>query len=87
MFTGRWMPMQAAKQARAVIAVVNDSRGRVARRKRRYTPADVGVSAIVMHEMRVGDYKSQRAEHNLGVVDNQREFVRATGLTTVDWAA
>ena len=78
---------QCLPQARAVVAVVNDSRGRVARRKRRYTPADVGVSAIVMHQMWVGAYKCPRAEHNLGVVDNQREFVRVTGLTTVDWAA
>ena len=86
--------MQAAKQTpnaccRRVqsLPLSTDSRGRVARRKRRYTPADVGVPAIVMHEMRVGAYKSQRTEHNLGAMDNLREFVRLTGLTTVDWAA
>ena len=85
--------MQAAKQAPnacrrrvqslplSTIRVVASPAGSAATR-----PRIVGVSAIVMHEMWVGAYKSQRREHNLGVVDNQREFVRVTGLTTVDWA-
>ncbi len=56
----------------AVIAAINNPRGQVARRMRRYAPGDVGVSSIVTHELWFGAYKSQRNEHNLAVVDGLR---------------
>ncbi len=56
----------------AVIAVINDPKSKVSRRLRRYAPADVGVSSVVMYELWFGAYKSQRVEHNLGVVDSLR---------------
>ena len=56
----------------AVIAVINDPKSKVSRRLRRYAPADVGVSSVVMYELWFGAYKSQRVEHNFGVVDSLR---------------
>jgi len=56
----------------AVIAVLNEPAGPVSRRMRRHAPADIGVSAIVMHELYFGAYKSQRQAHNLDIVDNLR---------------
>ena len=56
----------------ALIAVLNEPAGPVSRRMRRHAPADIGVSAIVMHELYFGAYKSQRQAHNLDIVDNLR---------------
>lgn len=42
------------------------------RRLHAIAPADVGVSAIVMHELYFGAFKSQRREHNLALVDALR---------------
>ena len=53
----------------AVIALLNDPRGALATRLRQVAPAEVGISAIVAHELYFGAYKSQRVEHNLATVD------------------
>jgi tRNA(fMet)-specific endonuclease VapC len=64
----------------AVIAVLNDPKGPVSRRLKRHAPADIGVSAIVMHELYFGAFKSQRQAHNLGIVDSLRFEVLALDL-------
>lgn len=64
--------MRFVLDTNAVIAVLNDPAGAVARRLRRYKPADIAVSSVVMHELWFGAYKSQRVEHNLGVVEGLR---------------
>ena len=55
-----------------VIAVLNDATGPVSRRLHTQAPADVGVSAIVMYELYVGAFKSQRRERSLALVDALR---------------
>ncbi|WP_028312235.1 type II toxin-antitoxin system VapC family toxin [Derxia gummosa] len=58
----------------ALIAVLNDPAGAVAQRMRQHAPADIGVSAVVMHELYFGAFKSQppRRDRNLAIVDGIR---------------
>jgi tRNA(fMet)-specific endonuclease VapC len=56
----------------AVLAVLNDPAGPVARRLRQHHPADVGLSVVVLHELYFGAFKSQRRERNLALVDELR---------------
>ena len=56
----------------AVIALLNDAGSSLARRARRHSPADIGVSAIVSHELFYGAFKSKRSEFNVGLVDSLR---------------
>lgn len=56
----------------AVIAVLKDAAGPVSRHLHARAPAEVGVSAIVMHELFFGAFKSQRLEQNLALVDALR---------------
>jgi len=56
----------------AVIALLNEPSGPVSRRLHALVPADVGVSAVVMHELYYGAFKSQRRERNLAMVDALR---------------
>lgn len=53
----------------AVIAMLNDPHGPVAQHARQVRPSDIGLSAIVSHELYFGAFKSQRREHNLALVD------------------
>ena len=53
----------------AVIALLNDAASPIARRVRRHAPADVFVSAIVLHELFYGAFKSQRAARNVALID------------------
>ena len=53
--------------ANAVIAMLNDPQGGVARRARH--PADVGVSVLIIHELYDGAFFSARAAQNAAVVD------------------
>ena len=55
--------------ANAVIALLNDPHGPVAQQARQYRPADIGLPAIVSHELYFGAFKSQRRDHNLSIVD------------------
>lgn len=56
----------------AVIALLNDPAGAVSRRVRQHPPVDIGLSAIVTHELYFGVFKSQRRERNLAIVDGLR---------------
>ncbi len=54
----------------AVIAVVNAPNGTVAKKMRRKKPEAVAISAIVIHELFYGAYKSTRLEANIAVVES-----------------
>ncbi|MGH9201989.1 MAG: type II toxin-antitoxin system VapC family toxin [Vicinamibacterales bacterium] len=61
--------MRYLLDANAVIALLNDTTSPIARRIRRYAPRDVGVSAVVIHELYYGAFKSQRVDKNVARVD------------------
>ena len=61
--------MRYLLDANAVIALLNDTTSPIARRIRRYAPRDFGVSAVVIHELYYGAFKSQRVEKNVARVD------------------
>lgn len=56
----------------AVISLLNDPSGPVSCRLRLYPPHDIGLSAIVIHELYFGAFKSHRQEKNLATVDALR---------------
>jgi tRNA(fMet)-specific endonuclease VapC len=55
--------------ANAVIALLNDTTSKAARRVRREQPSDVAIPAIVAHELFYGAFKSRRAAQNLALID------------------
>ncbi len=61
--------MRYLLDANAVIALLKEPHGPLARRTRQHRPADIGLSAIVVHELYFGAFKSQRRDHNLTLVD------------------
>ena len=71
----------------AVIAVLNAPAGDVAKRLRRKKPASVSISAVVLHELYFGAFKSVRVSHNVATVDGlafnvlafDRDDARAAG--------
>lgn len=64
--------MRFLLDANAVIALLNDADAKFARRVRREKLADVGVSAIVIHELYYGAFKSGRTAQNVGIVDEMQ---------------
>ena len=54
----------------AVIALLKDKNSKLAKRARRHKPGDIGISAIVAHELFYGAFKSKRSEHNIALIDN-----------------
>jgi tRNA(fMet)-specific endonuclease VapC len=58
--------------ANAVIALLNDTTSKVARRARREKPGDIAISAVVVHELFFGAFKSRRATQNVAMVDALR---------------
>lgn len=61
--------MQYVFDSNAVIALLNDTASPIARRTRQHAPRDIGMSAIVIHELYYGAFKSQRVETNVARVD------------------
>ena len=59
----------------AVIALLNDGTSKLAQRARQHSPADIGLSAIVSHELFYGAFKSKRADQNIALVDSLRFVV------------
>lgn len=57
--------MRYLLDANAVIALLNDTTSPIARRVRRHVPRDIGVSAVVIHELSYGASKSPRVENNV----------------------
>jgi tRNA(fMet)-specific endonuclease VapC len=78
----------------AVIEVLRGNAAVVARLRER-APGDVGVSAVVMHELFYGAYRSARVEANVARVDGlrfavaafEREDARAAGAVRAGLAA
>lgn len=62
--------MRYLLDANAVIALLNDKDSRLAQRARQNKPGDIGISAIVSHELFYGAFKSQRAARNVTLVDS-----------------
>lgn len=58
--------MRYLLDANAVIALLNDTTSPIARRVRRHVPRDIGVSAVVIHELSYGASKSPRVENKRG---------------------
>jgi len=65
--------MKYLLDANAVIAMLNDARSAEARRARRYPVFEIGVSAIVVHELYFGAFRSARATANVALL-NTMEF-------------
>ncbi len=61
--------MRFLLDSNAVIALLNDPAGRVSQRIRQFKPVDICLSAIVLHELYFGAFKSQRRDRNLAIVD------------------
>ncbi len=61
--------MRYLLDANAIIALLNDTASPIARRVRRHAPRDFGVSAVVIHELYYGAFKSQRVEQHVARVD------------------
>lgn len=61
----------------AVIALLNDPAGNLSRRVRQHAPSEIGLSAIVLHELYFGAYKSERRDRNLALVEGLRLEVLA----------
>ncbi len=72
--------MRYLLDANALIAVLNEPAGPVSCRLHAQAPADVGVSAVVMHELYFGAFKSARRERNLALVDALRFEVLSLDL-------
>ncbi|HET9262984.1 MAG TPA: type II toxin-antitoxin system VapC family toxin [Vicinamibacterales bacterium] len=61
--------MRYLLDANAIIALLNDTTSPIAKRVRRHAPRDFAVSAVVIHELYYGAFKSQRVEQNVARVD------------------
>ena len=61
--------MRYLLDANTVIALVNDTISKTARRARQERPGDVAVSAIVAHELFYGAFKSRRAAQNVALIN------------------
>ena len=61
--------MQFLLDTNAVIGLLNDPRSTLARRVRQEMPSDIGISAIVSHELFYGAFKSRRAPQNISRID------------------
>ncbi len=67
--------MRYLLDANTVIALVNDTISKTARRARQERPGDVAVSAIVAHELFYGAFKSRRAAQNVALIDTLQFIV------------
>lgn len=61
--------MRYLLDANAIIALLNDTTSPIAKRVRRHAPRDFGLSAVVVHELYYGAFKSQRVDQNVARVD------------------
>ena len=56
----------------AVISLLNDAECPLASRARQHHPSEIAISAIVLHELIDGAFKSQRTAQNVALVDALR---------------
>lgn len=62
--------MRYLLDANVVIGLLRDERSKLARRARRENPSDIAISAIVVHELFYGAYKSGRATQNAALIES-----------------
>src|SRR5208337_4169300 len=53
-----------------VVGLLSDQRSKLARRARRENPADIPISAIVVHELLYGAYKGRRTTQNVALIES-----------------
>ena len=56
----------------AVISLLNDAESPLVSRARQHHPSEIAISAIVLHELFYGAFRSQRTAHNVTLVDALR---------------
>jgi tRNA(fMet)-specific endonuclease VapC len=56
----------------AVISLLNDAESPLVSRARQHHPSEIAISAIVLHELFYGAFKSQRTARNVALVDALR---------------
>jgi tRNA(fMet)-specific endonuclease VapC len=61
--------MQYLLDTNAIISLLNDPSSPAAKRARSHKPGDIGISAIVVHELFYGAFKSRRPERNVALID------------------
>jgi tRNA(fMet)-specific endonuclease VapC len=61
--------LQYLLDTNALVALLREPSGEVSRRVRAHDPGAIGISAIAMHELYYGAFRSERVEHNLALVD------------------
>lgn len=64
--------MRFLLDANAVIELLRQSDGVLRQRLQTHDPAEIGLSAIAVHELYYGAFKSRRREHNVTLVDGLR---------------
>lgn len=64
--------MRFLLDANAVIELLRRPDGAVLRRVRAYAPGEIGLSAIALHELYYGAFRSGRREQNVALVDGMR---------------
>jgi len=87
--------MRYLLDANVVIALLNDTTSKLARRVRRERPGDIAISAIVAHELFYGAFKSRRGTQNVALIDAlqfavlefDKEDARYAGETRASLAA
>jgi tRNA(fMet)-specific endonuclease VapC len=62
--------MRYLLDSNVVIGLLKDERSKLARRARRENPADVAISAIVVHELFYGAYKGRHTARNVALVES-----------------
>ena len=61
--------MRYLLDANAAIGLLNSNTSKLAQRARREQSVDIALSAVVVHELFYGAFKSQRAERNAALID------------------
>ena len=61
--------MRYLLDSNACIALLNNTSPSLLTRVRRHRPSDIGLPALVTHELYYGAFKSRRTSHNLELVD------------------
>ncbi len=87
--------LQYLLDTNALIALLRGGANPVIRRIREHDPAEVAISAIAMHELYYGAFRSERIEHNLALVDGllleviefDRDDAREAGAVRAELAA